>query len=366
MISILKSHTSCLPVIVDKVFEKDRQFVGEHVDICGRWDADSLCVRTLLAQGNPRIPFEWKHMFCHTSAQAICHSIHYTYFQFGIKIMCNPSGLFVRRCSHCGLKLELRPLHTLLMTAFHLSISGCEGENLFGILACLLCLLQLGVDPLTTANISLPALLMDEGLSECSHQEFDPCQFAGELQHWLPSNCTEEITVGWTIISCVLGEVRKVAEYESPDPEVDYSNKSSGSDRESQARGREPEPVEYRYDIKLSCGACESYGGDGYFIRSNVLGPLWAAVQTELLTYRRLEEGDPWTSPHFDMKTLSEDLVNGHKIRFGLLRDSMIKPFCRCGTIDEIPFPFLTTQDVSAYYFSNMDDWNRSTFITND
>jgi hypothetical protein len=56
MISILKSHTDCLPGTVDEAFNKQKRFSGEEVDICGRWDADSAHIRTLLARGESRIP----------------------------------------------------------------------------------------------------------------------------------------------------------------------------------------------------------------------------------------------------------------------------------------------------------------------
>jgi len=75
MMGILKSHTSCSPFIVDDRLAKDKRFVGEDLDVCGRWDADSPCIRKLLSEGHLAIPPDWKHMFCHTSAQALCHSI---------------------------------------------------------------------------------------------------------------------------------------------------------------------------------------------------------------------------------------------------------------------------------------------------
>lgn len=75
MIAILKGHTSCTPGQVDNAFKGQVRFSGEEVDICGRWDADSGCIRELLAKGIHRIPFQWEHKFCHTSIQTICHSI---------------------------------------------------------------------------------------------------------------------------------------------------------------------------------------------------------------------------------------------------------------------------------------------------
>ncbi|KAI4649044.1 uncharacterized protein J4E78_008562 [Alternaria triticimaculans] len=43
MITIIKSHTSAKPVVVDDNLKDVSRFIGEEVDICGRWDADSPC-----------------------------------------------------------------------------------------------------------------------------------------------------------------------------------------------------------------------------------------------------------------------------------------------------------------------------------
>jgi len=63
------------------------------------------------------------------------------------------------------------------------------------------------------------------------------------------------------------------------------------------------EKVERRYFEDLEDAEGRYFGKcgleclcDNYFGKSRVLGDLWAAVQTELLTYRRREEDDPWTS----------------------------------------------------------------------
>ncbi|CAN9301898.1 unnamed protein product [Alternaria alternata] len=51
MITIIKAHTSAKPVVVDENLKDVARFVGEEVDICGRWDADSPCIRRLYAHG---------------------------------------------------------------------------------------------------------------------------------------------------------------------------------------------------------------------------------------------------------------------------------------------------------------------------
>ncbi|KAF4784100.1 hypothetical protein HER10_EVM0004176 [Colletotrichum scovillei] len=66
MISILRSHTDCLPADVSTSFVHCTRFPGEEKDICGRWDADSPAVRHLHSSGQSRVPARWKHTFCHT------------------------------------------------------------------------------------------------------------------------------------------------------------------------------------------------------------------------------------------------------------------------------------------------------------
>ena len=145
MITVLRSHTSVGPEHVSARFNPPHRFPGEEKDICGRWDADSPVVRALFRHGYARVPTKWKHAFCHTAAQAICHSI--------IAILGSPasppidtlSGLFVRRCNNCGLELKLGPLHTLVVVGFYLAHRGIPGETMFGALAILVCLLSLGL-----------------------------------------------------------------------------------------------------------------------------------------------------------------------------------------------------------------------------
>ncbi|KAK1992965.1 hypothetical protein LX36DRAFT_731091 [Colletotrichum falcatum] len=68
MVSILRSHTHLSPVEVSPSFINCTRFPGEEKDICGRWDADSPAVRQLYKEGQPRIPRQWKHNFCHSMA----------------------------------------------------------------------------------------------------------------------------------------------------------------------------------------------------------------------------------------------------------------------------------------------------------
>jgi hypothetical protein len=57
MIAILKRHTATSPHIVDNSWNTETHFAGDEVDICGRWDPDSNCFRSLLTSGTGIIHF---------------------------------------------------------------------------------------------------------------------------------------------------------------------------------------------------------------------------------------------------------------------------------------------------------------------
>jgi hypothetical protein len=144
MIEILRNHSKTLPETVDESLRGANRFEGRDFDVCGRWDADSDCYQALLQKGSGTIPSSWKHKFCHTSAQAVCHamiSLKFNYFP------CLSSGLFVKRCFACGLKLKLPPMHAIVVTTFHLAQSGFKDENLFGMICCILCLTACSSSP---------------------------------------------------------------------------------------------------------------------------------------------------------------------------------------------------------------------------
>ncbi|KAL8795175.1 MAG: hypothetical protein Q9195_002330 [Heterodermia aff. obscurata] len=351
MITILKSHTSCTSNVADSSFKNEERFEGAEVDVCGRWDADSACVRELLRKGNPNIPFDWKHMFCHTSIQAICHCIEVT---VPIVLINKPSGLFIRTCYHCGLKLQLFPLHCLVMIGFHLSESGCKDENLFGILACLLSLLSNGVDPRLKADISLESLWGDQDGGVCSHEELDPIELVEKLMARFTSTWSKEIAAAWNVIIYVMRQSR--AEWNgdsSPnttgtphevDGPITYSNDEQASDAE--------DSIDRTLPIYCECFE-DTYN---YFGRQRSLATLWAAVQTELLTYRRLAEDHAWHSQNFDMLYLSDGLNQGGKVTIPLVEKAMMKPYCECGRFMKRHHPyFATTKEACAFYFSNIE-----------
>lgn len=372
MISIIKAHTSCTPRNVDSRFGTAKRFVGEDIDICGRWDADSPCIRALNGAGIASIPFTWKHMFCHTSVQAICHSI--------IAIFCapwapginTPSGLFTKTCGTCGKKLELLPLHTLVLVAFYLAQNGCEGESLFGALACLACLLAYGANPLEKAEISVEALLGTDDGDHCSHAPLDPVELAKQVPQAISATWTEDVRLGWEVFLGVLRFAQQERNHENrPEPTSEVFGLTSqvglaGFSSAFEVWGDEMPIDSEEEDDDTGGGRCEHWGHNGNFYGgSKELGILWAAIQTEFLTYRRLNDADSWLSEHFSMKSVVDGLTNG--LGFGLLplvEREMMKPYCRCGRfLDAESAHCCISEEACSFYFSNLEDWQRSTFL---
>lgn len=408
MIAVLKGHTSCTPGMVDDAFRKESRFAGEEVDICGRWDADSECIRQLQANGNPTIPRSWKHMFCHTAVQTITHCIGTLFSAHWGPDINTPSGLYLRRCPNetCGLKLQLMPLHTLVVTAVYLAQLGFDGENLFGMVACLLSLLSKGANPLLKAHISPMILLSNEDNQgcECSHSELDPLELANKVPENLISTWSQECVIGWKIFCGILrlsqsewniaqAPRRPTSralndEHESiydmyvqdihygneiidleamdvdwqPDKDNDEGSDSS-NDEESDASSDKDR--DYGKGLPAHCSEHDGYNfQQNFFGRNRKLATLWAAVQTELLTYRRIRDGDPWISTNFDMKSVLESLEHGRVLSIGLVSKNMMQPFCRCGVFYGAIDPIcVCVEEACRYYFSNLEDWSRSNFI---
>jgi hypothetical protein len=373
MITILSSHTSLTPSKIDDTWDQEARFVGQEVDICGRWDADSECIRRLYARGRTTIPFSWKHKFCNTSAQTICHCINAIAPEVG-EYVCfrKQSGLFLKHCSGCGLKLQLYPLHTLLLVAFHLAQHGCEGEDLFGIIACLLCVLRNGANPLRTAHISLSALRIRDDSSLCDHTKLDPISLAETLESLFSNKWPKEISTGWQIIRFVLhssvnewsyvwqtfvGEDFKDDSHDDrQDDRQDIHITTDSSELTEDTMDTDSDFDEPYMDMDYF-GQCSLKCLDAnYFGKSRALGILWAAVQTELLTYRRREEGDPWTSDNFNMQDLLLSLNTRDQVGVRLVLDNMMKSYCACGTFVEGSRLCTRAEDACAFYFSNMDD----------
>ena len=356
MISILKSHSSAMPVLVDPTLKDTERFIGEEIDICGRWDADSPCVRHLLAKGNSSTPFAWKHKFCHTSIQKICHCILHMKHFLPERLLETPSGLYVRRCFDCGMKLQLQPLHSLVMTAYHLANGSCQDEDLFGMLACLFCFVLCGHNPRKTANISVTALMQTDAAEVmCDHEELTPAQLADRISMYpILDSWGAKARLGWTVFCGVLricGE--GVVE---PEGDEDDTNTDEGNYRSGDYIGTVEKHSEL-YDAHVGFHETPST-----FRTRSDLSTLWASVQAELLTYRRIDEGMDWISRNFSMEELKGQLDRGEPLSVRYAEKGLLKPHCVCGNFGRYPFPVLA--DATDPDIANLDIWERATYGT--
>ncbi|KAL5590278.1 hypothetical protein FOBRF1_013835 [Fusarium oxysporum] len=363
VVAVLRSHTSIQPGAVSYGFHSPNRFPGEENDICGRWDAETPTVRELFRQGYARIPTRWKHPFCHTAVQAVCHSIVAIFASPASPNINAQSGLFVRRCTACGLELKLGPLHTLVVAAFYLAQLGMPGETLFGALAMMVCLISLGADVSIKANISVEEILRSSDAGQCRHTLLSPLDLIKAVPGDVIEAWSESCRTGWGCLIQVLvlamseqDQKRSGRSQRSASPLGDTWPDTPGSSS-SESSDLDLCFLEFQEGIhdnwlKLPCNGPR-------------IGLLWASIQTEFLTYRRIREGDPWISENLSMKALKTWLEGGDiKLLTPLVQNRMFKMHTRCGWFDGASdFLCPTAEEVCTEYFMNMDIYSRTSYI---
>lgn len=362
-VSILRSHTHISPELVSRDFNPPNQFPGEETDICGRWDALNPVVRGLFREGQFRIPAKWKHAFCHTSVQAICHSIITVFGSPVPPDIDHVSGLFVRRCTACGLDLKLKPLHTAVITSFYLAHLGMEGETLFGALAVVVCLLALGADASLKATVSVEEILGHSQDGQCLHTSMT----AADLMRSVPASVTmswsQDCQTGWVC----LREVLALAEHHGTEKH-ELHKKRSGSSRRDENFKANSEDASHKITCLLK-----------WQIHDDLLnlpciepriGTLWALIQAEFRTYRRLREGDPWLSGDFLMHAVKTWLQGGTKdLLMPLTQGNLLNSFSRCGWLLGGPGHIVglvfcpNAEEMCQMHFMNRDTFDRTSLI---
>jgi hypothetical protein len=400
-LNVVRCHTGCKPRDFDASFKSDEWFKGEELDICGRWDADSESLIRLFRNGRRTIPASWKHKFCHTSAHAICHVISMLFesSQCAPPNINQASGLCSTMCTNCGTRMELTNLHVLVLVALRLSVAGRPDEDLFGILAISLCLLSNGADP--SRAIQIPTSFYKDVLDDtaCNHVQLTPADLCQQLIPTIENSISTTLRTGWNLIYWILKQSAMEWILGEPEagvgfprlplelklaPEHQYNLWKLSS---IEPLARVPCRYLHCYDItllpdyeescsedlnwflnnheKLDCGMSLLRNPQNFFGHNSSLSTLWAAAQTELLTYRRLSEGDRWVSPDFDMDSLLSSLRSGHGVNVRLLTENRMKDFCKCGRFVKAPNPVIPVMThVSNYYFSNMEDGKKATYLS--
>lgn len=263
------------------------------------------------------------------------------------------SGLCIRQCFDCGEKLELQPLHCLAMMAYYLTTEGGrEDEDLFGMLACALCLKSCGFDPGAKADVSVPALLDLDALVECSHEEFTAAGLAERILAAPEVDfCSTKLQTGWSVLSGVLrccenAHVERIF--------------NDGSDSEDESAEHEfmgsTEPDGWLRDTHRHY-ECEP---EFCFLGRRDLATPWASAQAELLSCRRLEDDSGWVSEYFPLKILQKQLERSNDLMVGYSQKNLLRAYCACHSFSRSPLTLLS--EALNPDLANHDVWGRATY----
>ncbi|KAK1499025.1 hypothetical protein CCUS01_02646 [Colletotrichum cuscutae] len=367
MISVLRSHTNLSPAEVSTSFVQCTRFPGEEKDICGRWDANSPELRQLYKSGQAKIPDYWKHNFCHSSIQAVCHSMMAIFLPSSSPNIDTVSGLFRRRCTSCGLEMKLGPLHTLVAVAFHLAENGKSGETLFGALACLVCLLVLGADPAQVADLSVLDIFSSPDEGVCLHRPMTALELADQVPRAVSEGWGASSKLGWRCFLMVLRHTTPSSQQH--EQFMKFSFESNLCDRfyndEDRGETLNESDSSSLHDEWGGCPLLNAHESFGLPPVNQNLGVLWATIQTELLTYRKINVDDADISDYFQLSSLLRWLEGGSDtFETPLLTNGMMKAHTPCGWFDRLESSFaVTASDVYSEYFMNMDIWSRASFF---
>lgn len=381
LLTILRNHSSAPVGLADEALRDYPAFVGEEVNSCGMWDAESEVFRTHMKCGNRAVPKSWKHKFCHTSVLSVCHCIEAINAAGWIL---PSSGLFLRCCLPCGMRLQLSPLHSIVFTAFLLVHYGCAGEDLFGMICCLLqyvigcCRRRTEFAP---QPISIELLLDPSEQLGCTHRLLRPAELANQLSV-RAQKLGVKSPMGWFAFVAVLHTME--AQYlwaEQGIIPVGHTQDHQAILRiikhKRRKRNMEKPPNDrtlrsiFRHCIFRSecnslffepCQHPDWYDPHRCFGRSRLLGHLWAACQAELLTYRRHSDSDPWLSSRFSIEQIFRLLCTGDPNSLSYVNQRLLRRYCICGMYDGWQTCPVREQ-VCSYNFSNLDVTERAEYL---
>lgn len=147
---------------------------------------------------------------------------------------------------------------------------------------------------LTKFDVSVEDLYGIAEPGQCYHNSMDAFEFIQTVPWAITGQWSSECQVGW---ECIV-QIRRLA--------------------------AKVEPHKWNDSI---ISACKTYGYYFHPCGEPTLSLLLATIQTELLTYRRLEEGMPWISARFPMQALAIFLeTDGEGFDTFLVKAGMMKP----------------------------------------
>jgi hypothetical protein len=276
------------------------------------------------------------------------------------------SGLFLRRCTECGIELRLGPVHTLVVTAFFLGQSGMAGETLFGPMAILVCLINFGADVTLRAHVSIEEIIgISTETGQCHHTSLSAAVLMQAVPARVIQNWSDDCQVGWSCLEQVILQAQAV------ESDLDINTNPNTGWKEMSETGSI-----YGSQGSHSGFQCKLCHDDFNKIQCTgpIIGLIWATIQAELLTYRRVGETDPWISNNFPMRALNAWLKREISMfESPLVRDQILKLHSTCGwfVLDKAPatvnhygtIVWPMAENVCRTRLNMMDDYKRLSFI---
>jgi hypothetical protein len=235
---------------------------------------------------------------------------------------------------------------------------------MFGALAILVCLLSLGADASLETVMSVEDILGHAEPGKCYHRPMNPHDLMQTVPHDLVAQWSMDCQTGWACVLQVL-LLRKSHEAglgnsQRSGGESEHwfeSDESDGASDSGSEEGHDCGDVDYdglsahTEWLELPCG-------------NPKLGLLWATIQVELLTYRRINVGDRWVSGSFSMGALKTWLEGGSsEFCTPLVERGMMQHHSPCGWFPCTDFACPVAEEVCQGYFMNMDIYDRAAFL---
>jgi hypothetical protein len=233
-------------------------------------------------------------------------------------------------------------------------------------MAILVCLISFRADVTLRAHVSIEEIIgISAELGQCHHTSLSAAELIQAVPARVIQNWSDDCQIGWSCLyqGILQAEAVKGDLNANTNPNTRWEEMSeTGSNYAS--RGSD-------------CGSqCKHDHGE--FDKVQCTGPIigltWATIQAELLSYRRVDETDPWISNNFPMRALNAWLKREiGMFESPLVRDQILQLHGTCGWF----VSKMTTWGGSQYWtmvwpmaenvcrsrFDFMDDYNRSSFI---
>jgi hypothetical protein len=143
--------------------------------------------------------------------------------------------------------------------------------------------------------------------TRCDHAPLSVGELASQIKTVIVARSTsgrEAVSVGWRLLCCILNSAENSA--------------MNGSDCEE--------------DLLIIDCASNHTSHPGH---NTKLATLWAIVQTEFLTYRRVAEADNWHSVDFNMEHLLDSFKAAGPLSSPFVDSRVLRKFCRCGRFSQ-------------------------------